>query len=201
MNATDAIRTGKLIVLPTDTVYGIGANPLSRDAVTKLLLAKGRGETMPPPLLCADAETAMSFIDPRRLPEGALTGIKKLTETFWPGPLTLIVPTDTNVGWETEATGDTVAVRVPDDQNARQLLQHTGPLAVTSANLTGRPPANSVGEAREYFGEKVAVYIDGGPAKIGEASTIADCSVWPPRELRAGALEWSQVLRALEGIE
>ncbi len=200
MSAKQIIRDGGLIVLPTDTVYGIGANPYRQDAVTALLAAKGRGETMPPPVLAADVEAALSLADPTRLGETGMRAVRRLAETFWPGPLTLIIPTAAPLGWDLSIRGNTVAVRVPNLESTQRLLATTGPLAVTSANKTGEDPALTVQQARAYFGDLVGYYADGGPAPIGVPSTIVDCSVWPARQLRAGALDWEEILSVLEGI-
>ncbi|MFT0762775.1 L-threonylcarbamoyladenylate synthase [Actinomyces sp. F1_1611] len=200
MNATESTRAGQLIVLPTDTVYGIGANPFDQEAVTRLLAAKGRGETMPPPVLFARADEALAVADWSRVGERAARAAARLAQRYWPGALTLIVPTSAEFGWDLSLRGHTVAVRVPDQDQTRELLAETGPLAVTSANLTGEPPALTIEQARAYFGEKVSVYLDGGPARIGEASTIIDCSQWPPQLVRAGALDWEEIARDLGSL-
>lgn len=192
--AVAAVRAGKLVVLPTDTVYGIGADPFNRQAVAALLAAKGRGQTMPPPVLGADA-SVLDLADWSLIPEGAPSPqlVKMWAQKHWPGPLTLVVPTSAPLGWDFGAFGPTVAVRVPDDTQTRELLKITGPLAVTSANLTGQPPALTVQQARDYFGDAVDTYLDGGHSPVAEASTIVDCSVNPPQLVRTGALEWESL--------
>lgn len=176
--AVQAVCQGELVVIPTDTVYGIGANPFDSGSVAKLLQAKGRGEQMPPPVLVSDLEQART-----------VGLVPAWVEKFWPGPLTVVVPTVTKLGWDK----DTVALRVPADEATLSLLTQTGPLAVTSANKTGEPPAKTVSEAWQYFGRTVAVYIDGGTSPLGKASTIADLTDGRPRLLRNGALDWDEV--------
>lgn len=195
------VNSGALIVLPTDTVYGIGADPYSREAVSRLLAAKGREETMPPPVLAADAEAAFAFAAWDRMPKRAQLAARRLAHEFWPGPLTLIVPTTANLGWDLSLHGGTVAVRVPNEEATLALLRQTGPLAVTSANLSGQAAALTVDEARGYFGEAVTHYVDGGKAKLGQASTIVSLADWPAQQLRAGALDWGTVSQVLEGID
>lgn len=204
-NITRGIRSGDLVVLPTDTVYGIGADPYSRSAVSRLLEAKGRGQSMPPPVLAADWESALALADWELFPgqDGAAARLqaRRLAAAYWPGALTLIVPTSRNFGWEMGTHGSTVAVRVPDQAQARELLSHTGPLAVTSANLTGKPPALTASEARSYFGHRVAHYLDGGRAREGQPSTIVDATATPLRAIRVGALDWEDIKRTLEAPE
>lgn len=206
LEASKIVREGGLIVLPTDTVYGIGCDPFSARAVSRLLLAKGRNESMPPPVLAASVESALSLAtwNQQFWSESSLGDHSKmekaariLGEKFWPGGLTLIVPTGRDFGWSMHPLGHTVAVRVPDHPLAINLLKETGPLAVTSANLTGEAPATTVSQARKSFGNAVEYYLDGGTTEIGIASTIVDCTFDSPRCLRAGAIEWKEIERAL----
>lgn len=186
--AAAAVRRGELVVLPTDTVYGVGADAFSAEAVRLLLEAKGRGREVPPPVLVPSARTLDGLAD--QVPAYA----RRLVERFWPGPLTLVLRAQTSLLWDLGETNGTVAVRQPDDPVALALLTETGPLAVTSANLHGRPAAQDVAEARAQLGEEVAVYLDGGPARGGVASTIVDCTEAAPTILRRGALTDEQVL-------
>lgn len=201
----EAITTGDLVVLPTDTVYGIGCDPYSTSGVAKLLSAKGRQETMPPPVLAADWRSALAMADWTRLPTSDREQLQKAVEVlareFWPGALTIIVPTSENLGWDMTKRNHTVALRVPDEPLTRALLEIAGPLAVTSANLTGKPPALTVKEARAFFSGKVRCYIDGGPSRVGEASTIIDATTNPIKAIRIGALDWDEIQRTLEDIE
>ncbi len=185
-----------LVVLPTDTVYGIGANPWNHRAVSALLLAKGRDERMPPPIALPDSvwlDRIASFQSDEEQQRA-----RRLAEKFWPGPLTLIVHTRERFGWDLRATGWTVALRVPDHPVALQVLRQSGPLALTSANTTGNPPARSVEEARGYFGDSVGLYVDGGTLKPGPASTILDVTGPDLSILRRGALGLGELQAALK---
>lgn len=187
----DATAGGELIVIPTDTIYGIGADPYSRFAVARLLGAKGRDQTMPPPVLGAHAEELLSlaqFGSPAQEQR-----VQLLVEAFWPGPLTLVVQTAVSPGWDTESVGGTIALRMPNCVEALAVLRVTGPLAVTSANRTGMPPARTVDEARQYFGEEVAVYVDGGAATGTAVSTILDCTGEDLQVIRLGAVSREQI--------
>ncbi|MBA3369708.1 MAG: threonylcarbamoyl-AMP synthase [Geodermatophilaceae bacterium] len=185
--AGTAIRAGKLVVLPTDTVYGVAADAFTPRAITGLLAAKGRGRAMPVPVLIADADTL----------EGVATNVgssaRLLTRACWPGGLTVIVEHPPSLAWDLGDGQGTVAVRVPDDDLARDLLRETGPLGVSSANRSGHPPARTADEAIEALGDLVAVVLDDGPRSDGEPSTIVDCTVDPPRVLRVGAVSQSRL--------
>lgn len=166
--AVAAVRRGACIVLPTDTVYGVGADAFSPAAVQGLLDAKGRGRDKPPPVLIGDPAVLMAL--GRDIPEAA----KKLAERFWPGALTLILQSQPSLAMDLGETQGTIAVRVPDHALARDLLRTTGPLAVSSANRTGEPPAVAAAEAQEQLGDRVAVYLDAGPTTGPIPSTIVD---------------------------
>lgn len=188
--ARTALAANRCIVMPTDTVYGIAADAFSAQAVATLLAAKGRGRSMPPPVLMP----AMATMD------GLATDVplvaRNLAEKFWPGALTLILPAQPSLTWDLGETRGTVALRVPDDEVARALLRTTGPLAVSSANRTGHPAAATAAEAFDQLGESVEVYLEAGPRPIsGEAlsSTIIDCTLTPPRVVRAGALSLEEL--------
>lgn len=164
--AKEAVAQGKVICLPTDTVYGIGADPFNADAITALLAAKSRTRQMPPPVLVPtqeDVAKIAAWINPKA---------KILIEKYWPGALTLIFPARSSLGWDLGETHGTVALRMPDDEIALRLLNTCGPLAVTSANITGKPPAKTIAEAQAQLGESVAVYLDGGTSRGGVPSTI-----------------------------
>lgn len=191
-----AVAQGELIVLPTDTVYGIGSDPFSRRAVGRLLGAKGRDETMPPPVLGGIFEELLSLVSFPTL--HLRDNFVRLAQAFWPGELTIVAPRGVTLGWDTDEVGDTVALRMPGDALALEALRITGPLAVTSANRTGMPPACTVGEARDYFGDEVRVYVDGGSARMGTPSTIVDCSTDELRVLRQGGVTRDQIGEALE---
>lgn len=180
--ATEAVRRGELVVLPTDTVYGLGTDAFDPDAVAGLLAAKGRGRDQPVPVLVGS---------PRTL-DGVATGLSRtardLVEAFWPGGLTLVALVQPTLRWDLGETGGTVAVRMPLHPVAIELLTATGPMAVSSANLSGRPPATTVEEAVEQLGEAVSVYLDGGTSGDPVPSTIVDVTGEVPRLLRAGAV-------------
>lgn len=145
------LRAGGLVILPTDTVYGIGCDAADAGAVERLLAAKGRGRQMPPPVLVADPADLV----------GAVTGVpdaaRALMDAFWPGPLTLVLDADEALAWDLGETCGTIAVRMPDHELALDLLRRSGPLAVTSANLTGAPPATDATAARRAFPGRVRV--------------------------------------------
>lgn len=180
--AAAAISRGELVLLPTDTVYGVAADAFSPGAVTGLLAAKNRGRAMPVPVLIGEASTLGGLV--LRTPPVATA----LAQAFWPGGLTLVVEHAPSLAWDLGDAEGTVAVRLPDDELTRDLLRRTGPLAVSSANRSGRPAATTAQEAAEQLGEHAAVVLDGGPRADSAASTIVDCTGLVPRVLRVGAL-------------
>lgn len=166
--AVEAIRAGECVVLPTDTVYGIAADAFNADAVAGLLQAKGRGRDMPPPVLIAEPAVMMA------LGSQVSDHAKQMAEEYWPGALTIIVDAQPSLQMDLGETRGTIALRVPDDDAARELLKRTGPLAVSSANRSGHPPATTVAEARDQLGDAVSVYLDGGERATRSPSTIVD---------------------------
>jgi L-threonylcarbamoyladenylate synthase len=180
--AARAVQSGQLVVMPTDTVYGIGADAFDTTAVADLLAAKGRGRDMPVPVLVGSWDTIEGLVSyvPAQM--------RSLIETFWPGGLTLVVEHAPSLVWDLGDSRGTVAVRMPLHPVALELLERTGPMAVTSANRTGQPPALTAAEAQDQLGDSVAVYLDGGPATVGVASTIVDVTTETPRVLREGAV-------------
>jgi L-threonylcarbamoyladenylate synthase len=185
--ASEAIRKGELIVLPTDTVYGVGADAFTPWAVSRLLAAKGRGRDMPPPVLVGTVRAASALVD-----DFGTFG-QDLIDEFWPGGLTLVARAQPTLAWDLGETKGTVAVRMPLHAGALELLKATGPMAVSSANTTGRPAANTVDEAIEQLGDSISVYLDGGPCGGGVASTIIDLTGSVPRLLRAGAISMDRL--------
>ena len=163
-----ALAKGDLVVVPTDTVYGIAADAFNADAVQVLLDAKGRGRQSPPPVLIPNVDSLYALAD--TVSDTAL----KLAEKYWPGALTIILRSQPSLQWDLGETRGTVALRVPNHKITLALLAESGPLAVSSANLTGEPAALNAQQGQSYFGDKVAVYLDGGDAALGEASTILD---------------------------
>lgn len=163
-----SLQRGELVVIPTDTVYGIAADAFSPEAVKLLLDTKGRGPQSPPPVLIPNQVTLLALAD--EVPQIAID----LANKFWPGALTMIFHARKTLEWDLGETRGTVALRIPDQKVTLALLEETGPLAVSSANLTGEPAAVSAAEAKEYFDDKVSVYLDAGTSPGGEASTILD---------------------------
>jgi tRNA threonylcarbamoyl adenosine modification protein (Sua5/YciO/YrdC/YwlC family) len=192
--AAMAIRQGRLIVLPTDTVYGIAADAFSPDSVRALLEAKGRGREMPPPVLVSAATTLDA------LAVGIPSYARALVEEFWPGALTIVCRQQSSLQWDLGETRGTVAVRMPDDEIALAVLERTGPLAVSSANLSGRPAARDADEAEAMLGEHVEVIVDAGTTLGAEASTIVDCTGSQGRILRRGAISLDELNAVLEPL-
>ncbi|RBY87228.1 threonylcarbamoyl-AMP synthase [Blastococcus sp. TBT05-19] len=180
--AAAAIARSELVLLPTDTVYGVAADAFAPAAVTGLLAAKNRGRGMPVPVLIGEASTLAGLV--LRTPEVAT----RLAQEFWPGGLTLVVENAPSLAWDLGDAEGTVAVRLPDDELTRDLLRRTGPLAVSSANRSGRPAATTAQEADQQLGAHAAVVLDGGPRDSSAASTIVDCTGPNPRVLRVGAV-------------
>jgi len=181
-DAVRAVQRGRLVILPTDTVYGVGADAFSPEAVQRLLNAKGRGRHMPPPVLVS-ARTTLEA-----LAVGVPDWARALVEELWPGPLTLVLRQQPSLQWDLGETRGTVAVRMPDHDAALELLSRTGPLAVSSANRTGLPAATTADDAEEMLGDQVRVILDAGPTPGPVPSTIVDCTGDQGRVLRQGTL-------------
>lgn len=169
-HARQAIARGELVVLPTDTVYGVAADAFSPRAVQRLLDAKGRGRQAPPPVLVPGVKTLEALAE--QVPQP----VRDLVDAFWPGGLTIVLPAQPSLSWDLGETRGTVALRMPAHRLALELLEETGPLAVSSANLTGRAAAIMAGDAQQMLGDSVAVYLDDGPSDRGIASTIVDAT-------------------------
>ena len=167
--ARRAIAQGELVVLPTDTVYGVAADAFSPAAVKRLLEAKGRTRSSPPPVLIG----SLTALD--ALAESVPDAVRALGTKFWPGGLTIIVDAQPSLAWDLGDTRGTVAVRIPNHPLALELLAETGPLAVSSANLTGQAPGATAAEAKDQLGGRVAVYLEAGTVG-GKASTIVDAT-------------------------
>lgn len=194
-DATGALRRGELAIIPTDTVYGIAADAFSPLAVMSLLGAKGRGREMPPPVLISNVGTVNALA--RDIPGW----VHSLLDQFWPGPLTVVCHQQTALKWDLGETRGTVAMRMPQDEVALELLGRTGPLAVSSANLSGQPAALNAQDADDMLGPATAVILDAGPSEVGESSTILDCTGIQPRILREGALKKSVLVEALAELD
>jgi tRNA threonylcarbamoyl adenosine modification protein (Sua5/YciO/YrdC/YwlC family) len=176
------IRAGALVAFPTDTLYGVGADAFSFEAIGKLFLAKDRDAIKGIPILLADATNLHLVVD--EVSELA----QALITTYWPGPLTLILPKKAGLPANISGT-DGVAVRVPDNEIARRLiLEAGGALAVSSANRSGEAPARTAQEALAALGEDIAAVLDGGQVEYGQASTILDCTALPPKIIRHGPI-------------
>lgn len=185
--AADAVRAGRCVVLPTDTVYGIGCDAFNNDAVATLLATKHRGPDMPVPVLVGSWVTIQGLV--REFTETA----KTLVEAFWPGGLSIVVPEAPSLPWNLGDTRGTVLLRMPNQPLALELLQETGPMAVSSANISGNPPATTAAQARQQFGDAVGLYLDGGEAEVGKPSTIVDLSGPAPVILREGAISAERI--------
>ncbi|MBB2909923.1 tRNA threonylcarbamoyl adenosine modification protein (Sua5/YciO/YrdC/YwlC family) [Streptosporangium becharense] len=180
--AVSAVRRGELVVLPTDTVYGIGADAFTPSAVTALLEAKGRGRDMPVPVLVGTVRAANALVE-NLGPYG-----QDLVDSFWPGPLTIICRANRSLSWDLGDAKGTVALRMPLHAVALDLLKETGPMAVSSANRSGAPAATTAADAEKQLGDSVSVYLDAGPSGDDVPSTILDLTTAVPRLLRQGAI-------------
>ena len=178
--AISALKGGRLVVMPTDTVYGIGADAFDGSAVAALLAAKGRGRDMPVPVLVGSWHTIQGLV--YTVPNSA----KELIRAFWPGALSLVVRQAPSLAWDLGDANGTVMLRMPLHPVAIELLRAVGPMAVSSANISGRPAAVTADQARDQLGDLVDVYLDGGPAEQQSASTIVDLTGAHPRVLRQG---------------
>jgi tRNA threonylcarbamoyl adenosine modification protein (Sua5/YciO/YrdC/YwlC family) len=192
--AANAIRRGDLVVLPTDTVYGIGADAFSPNAVRRLLDAKGRGRDVPVPVLVGSWRTVNG------LTEDLSDTAKDLIAAFWPGALTLVLRQGAGLTWDLGDARGTVAVRMPLHPVAIELLSETGPLAVSSANRHGVEAATTMHEAQAQLGSSVAVYLDGGPSADRTPSTIVDLTGPTPLILREGAITTEQLVAVVPGL-
>ncbi|MET9960944.1 L-threonylcarbamoyladenylate synthase [Streptomyces sp. NPDC006326] len=193
--AASAVRRGELVVLPTDTLYGIGADAFSAEAVGDLLAAKGRGRNMPVPVLIGSPNTL----------HGLVTDFSEqaweLVDAFWPGALTLVAKHQPSLAWDLGETGGTVAVRMPLHPVAIELLTEVGPMAVSSANLSGQPAPEDCEAARAMLGDSVSVYLDGGPTPGIQPSSIVDVTGKVPVLLREGALTAEQLREVVPDLE
>lgn len=193
--AVNVLGRGQVIVLPTDTVYGIGADAFNPDAVNALLAAKGRGRQMPPPVLVGSLNTLDG------LATEVSSGARALAQKFWPGGLTIIFRAQPSLAWDLGETHGTVALRMPDHPTALALLNRTGPLAVSSANKTGQAAAFTAREAFVQLGDSVAIYLDGGQVPGGVASTIVDATGEVLRVVRAGAISIEELRTVAEVLD
>lgn len=189
--ARSAVKSGRLAVVPTDTVYGLAADAFDAAAVGALLAAKRRGRDMPVPVLVGSWHTIDGLVF------SVSPQVRDLIRAFWPGGLSLVLPQAPSLAWDLGNAQGTVMLRMPLHPFTLELLREVGPLAVSSANVSGQSPATTVEQARAQFGEQVGVYVDGGPAEHGVASTIVDATGQRPRILRAGAVSTQRLAEVL----
>ena len=180
--AVTALGNGELAVVPTDTVYGLAADAFKPDAVAALLAAKGRGRQMPPPVLVGSRRAAFALV------EDVSSSASDLIDEFWPGGLTLVFRSSRSLVWDLGDTRGTVAVRMPLHPVTLGLLKESGPLAVSSANISGSAPATTADDAESQLGDAISVYLDGGPCPDEIPSTIVDVTGPVPKLLRSGVI-------------
>ncbi|WP_029108206.1 L-threonylcarbamoyladenylate synthase [Mycobacterium sp. URHD0025] len=193
-SAISAVKGGRLVVMPTDTVYGIGADAFDSEAVGALLAAKGRGRNMPVGVFVGSWNTIDGLV--YSVPAAA----RELIRAFWPGALSLVVTQAPSLQWDLGDANGSVMLRMPLHPVAIELLREVGPMAQSSANVSGRPAAVTAAEAHEQLGDKVEVYLDGGPAEQQAASTIVDLTGDQPRILRTGPISAADIARVV-GVE
>lgn len=192
--ATDVVRSGRLVVLPTDTLYGLGCDAFDNQAVASLLQTKHRGPDMPVPVLVGSWDTIQGLV--HTYSEQART----LVEAFWPGGLSIVVPQAPSLTWNLGDTRGTVMLRMPLHPVAIELLRETGPMAVSSANISGNTPPTTAIAAKQQLGNAVSVYLDGGECPVGKPSSIVDLSGAAPKILREGAISAEEIGKVL-GVE
>lgn len=191
--AAAALRRGELVVLPTDTVYGVAADAFAPAATRRVFAAKRRSRRYPLPVLLRSQQQVPALV--QRVPEAA----ERLMAAYWPGPLSIVVATQPGLVWDIGDNEDTVAIRMPLDTVTLDVIREIGPLAVTSANRSGQPPATSAAAARDQLGDEVAVYVDDGPRTEGSPSTIVDLTRSEPLLIRDGDLPPDEVLAVARG--
>ena len=189
--AAGAVRSGRLVVIPTDTVYGIGCDAFDGGAVRALLEAKNRGPDMPVGVLVGSWTAIDGLV--LSVPDSA----RKLVEAFWPGDLSIVLQHAPSLAWDLGNTRGTVMLRMPLHPVAIELLRDVGPMAVSSANRSGHPPAATAQDARDQLGESVAVYLDGGPTGDPVPSSIVDLTGGEPVLLREGAVSRQDIADTL----
>ncbi|MGH4021905.1 MAG: L-threonylcarbamoyladenylate synthase [Pseudonocardiaceae bacterium] len=185
--AAGVVRAGQLVVLPTDTVYGLGCDAFSPLAVQGLLDAKGRGRDMPVQVLVGSWSTVDGLV------LGVPPAARRLIEAFWPGGVSIVLPHAPSLAWDLGETRGTVMLRMPLHPVALELLREVGPMAASSANRSGHPPATTVEQARDQLGDRVPAFLDGGPAGEPVASTIVDLTGEDPLVLREGAVDAAEI--------
>lgn len=192
--AVNAVKGGRLVVLPTDTLYGLGCDAFDNDAVARLLDTKNRGPAMPVPILVGSWTTIQGLVAEYS------AHARLLVEAFWPGGLSIVVPQAPSLQWNLGDTRGTVMLRMPLHPVAIELLRQTGPMAVSSANISGQPPATTAAAAKEQLGSAVNVYLDGGACTLGTPSSIIDLSGREPKLLREEAIS-AEKIAAVLGVD
>ncbi len=193
--AATAIQQGEPVVIPTDTVYGLGADAFAPTAVSALHALRGSDRNTPPAVLVGSVRAAAALTQSL----GAFG--QDLIDEFWPGPLTLVFQASSTLLWDLGETLGTVQIRMPLHPVALDLLRRTGPMAVSSAGRRGQPAATTVDDAMRQFGESVPVYLDSGPCTNNVPSTILDLTGTVPRMLRAGALSVDALRKVVPVID
>jgi L-threonylcarbamoyladenylate synthase len=187
------LRAGELVVLPTDTVYGVAADAFNPQGTARVFAAKRRERTFPLPVLLRSPKQLLGLCT--TVPDTA----ERLMAAYWPGPLTMVLPSDPNLRWDLGRAEGTVAVRMPLDPVALDVIRAVGPLAVTSANRAGQPAATTAAEALEQLGDEVPLYLDDGERRELAPSTIVDLTRRHPHVLRAGVLDEDEIVAVATG--
>jgi len=186
-----ALRMGELVVIPTDTVYGVAADPFAVGATAKIFELKNRPRSLPLPILISRPRQAWALCD--SVPPGAA----ELAAAFWPGGLTIVMPQTPDLDWDLGDNVGTIALRMPNHTDTLELIEATGPLAVTSANVSGEPTSPLIDEVRARLGDAVAIYLDDGPAKEDKGSTIVDLARRRPTIVREGPISRDAIEKAI----
>jgi L-threonylcarbamoyladenylate synthase len=192
--AAEVLRAGELVVLPTDTTYGLAADAFSLDGTARIVTATRRPRHVPLPVFVRSPKQLLG------LTSAVPTSAERLMAAFWPGPLTIVLPAEPSLRWDLGRTEGTVAVRMPLDEVALDVIRGVGPIAVTSANRSGhKPPPTTVAEVMDRLGDAVTIYLDDGPRAGVRPSTIVDLTRGKPSILRSGALPDDRVLAVADG--
>lgn len=191
--AAEVLRDGKLVVVPTDTVYGVAADAFNATGTRRIFGAKRRSRRFPLPVLVRSPKQLLGLCP--QVPEAA----DRLMAAYWPGPLTIVVPADPGLQWDLGDNRGTVAVRMPLDDLTLDLIRQVGPIATTSANLSGQEAATTAQDAHLQLGDLVELYLDDGQRDDSTASTIVDVTRGEPEVLRAGPLDEGDVLAVARG--
>lgn len=191
--AAQTLRRGEVVVLPTDTVYGVAADAFSRTGTRRLYEVKRRSRRFPLPVLVRSPKQLAGLVT--SVPEAA----ERLMAAYWPGPLTLVVGSDPNLVWDLGDSEGTVAVRMPLEEVTLDVIRAVGPLAVTSANLSGQTPGGDVAAIRMQLGDAVPLYLDAGARRGRSVSTVVDLTRAQPHILREGAVDGEQALAVARG--